>query len=165
MKFVICGHSRHGKDTLAEILSLQFGLTSESSSYIAKDTVYRKSELLQSKYLNSTDAWLNRHNEQSEWFSRIADMNTPDKTGLAAVIFGACDVYCGMREIDELRACLKRWPDITPVWVDASERLPAESEESNTITANDCEFTICNNGTEREFERKVCRHFIKYKGL
>lgn len=165
MRIIICGHSRHGKDTLAEILKLQFGLKFQTSSFTARDEVFTNCKLLQSKYKNPIDAWENRHAHRQEWFDGISRICGHDDTALANKIFSDAEVYCGMRRIEELRACQQRWPEVVAMWVDASDRLPLESDKSNTITKDHCEFTIHNNGTEQEFERKVYRHFIRYEGL
>lgn len=167
-RIIICGHSRHGKDTLAKLLMHHYGLRYQSSSWFAKDFVWEHDDAIKSQFATPFEAWEHRNDTtdlQRLWFKAIQEMNRKDKTTLATLLFSFMQTYCGMRDLPELEACKDKWPDCVIIWVDATERLKAQCSKSNTISANDCDFTIPNNGTEREFEFKVKRVFSHLKGF
>jgi hypothetical protein len=163
MKLIVCGYGEHGKDAFCERLERTHGISYQSSSFAAKEEVYELSSYLQERYRNPQHAWENRRKSDRErkvWHDAIAHINADDPTLLATQIFSEADVYCGMRSIRELNACLQKWGnDIWAVWVDASLRKPRESESSNTITQDDCDFTIRNNRDEEQFLKKADKIF------
>ena len=157
MKILILGHGRHGKDTFAEIIAEQYGIKFMSSSQAAADIfIYDR---LKDKYGYNTseECYNDRSNHRKEWYDMICDFNKYDKTALAKEILKINDCYVGMRDHREITECMEQKLFDLIVWVDASERLPAEGKDSMNIDKSIADFIVENNGTLEEFEEKVCR--------
>lgn len=151
MKLMICGHARHGKDTLAEMLGLKYA----SSSQVALEHVIwpEIGHLYQTK-----DACFNdRSNKRELWHGLITAYNQPDLTKLARIIFSSNDVYVGIRNREEFYAAKSEGLFDISIWVDASGRLPPEPESSNKMKPSDCDIIITNNGSHGELQQKVAR--------
>lgn len=161
MKLILCGHGRDGKDTMAEHLRDKHGMKFCSSSMFAcKKAVY---PTLKDKYGYKTpeECFNDRHNHRAEWYNLITDYNRDDRARLAKELFVDHDIYVGLRNIDELKEAQKLVDYV--IWIDASERnKERESTSSNTITESDCDFTIANNGSLKEFYDTI-DGFIKSK--
>ena len=149
MKLMVCGHGRHGKDQFCEFLRISY----KSSSEVALDEAVWDAMALD--YDTKTACFEDRHNRRAEWHRLIAEYNTPDLTKLAKVILSKNDVYCGIRSKDEfLQAKRENLFDLS-IWVDASERLPPESSESCSMSADLCDVVVQNNGTLGALEDKA----------
>lgn len=143
-KLIITGHARHGKDTVCEYLQTIYNYKFRSSSEIANEkAVYT---VLKKKYgyTSLEECFTDRVNHRKEWFDLIVKYNQPDLSKLGKEIFAENDIYCGLRNIDELKALLE-WDNILTVWVDASKRVPLENSTSLTITKKDCLYLLDNN--------------------
>lgn len=155
MNIVLIGHARHGKDTVAEILERDYGLTFESSSVFAgKKCVYptMKKEF---GYRTFQECFEDRVNHRKVWYTLIKNYNTPDKTRLGREIFKVNDIYVGIRDREEFEALVaERIPDVV-IWVDAHKRKPPESLESMKLTQDDADIILDNNGTEEELVENV----------
>jgi hypothetical protein len=156
-KLLIIGNARHGKDTLAELLNIEFGYTFESSSQSAANIFLY--DLLKDKYGYSTpeECFDDRVNHRQEWYEAICDYNKDDRARLAKGILERSDCYVGMRDRGEIEECLKQGIFDLVVWVDASDRLPAEGATSFNIDKSCADVIIENNGTFEEFKTKVSR--------
>ena len=132
MNILILGHGRHGKDTAAEYLESQFGLSFNSSSWEVATLFYKANADLYG-YRNITECYNDRSNKRPEWHKFIVDYNTPDKTRLARRIFDKSNVYVGMRCNKEYRASFTAGLFDQVLWIDASERLPLEPASSFNI--------------------------------
>lgn len=103
-KILILGHARHGKDTVAQMISDETGLKFESSSMAAaKIFIY---EYLKDKYgyKSFEECYEDRINHRKEWHDLICEYNKDDKARLAKDILKLNDMYVGMRsnvEIEE----------------------------------------------------------------
>lgn len=153
----IVGHKRHGKDTLAELLSEKFGLKFKSSSQACADIfIY---DTLKDKYNYQTpeECFEDRMNHRQEWYEMICDYNKDDRARLAKEILKTTDCYVGMRDRGEIEECMKQGLFDLIVWVDASGRLPLEGKESFNIDKSCADVIIENNGTYDEFVEKVNR--------
>jgi len=107
MKLLIIGHGRHGKDTVAQMISDCTGLTFESSSKsAAKIFIYDK---LQNKYnyKNFNECYEDRVNHRAEWHNLICEYNRDNKSKLAKKITSLNDMYVGMRSNEEIEKCIK----------------------------------------------------------
>jgi dephospho-CoA kinase len=156
-KLLILGHGRHGKDTFAEILRDNFGLKFVSSSQAAADIfIYDE---LKDKYGYETpeECYEDRSNHRPEWYQLICDYNKEDRTKLAQGILDMADCYVGMRDRDEIEACMSNGLFDLIIWVDASERLPLESADSFNIDKSCADIIIENNTTLEDFTEKVLR--------
>ena len=95
---MVLGHCRHGKDSMAEILRDEFGMTFESSSQSAADIFLY--DLLKEKYgyKTSEECFEDRHNHIQEWYEAICEYNKDDKARLAKGIVERTGCYVGMRD-------------------------------------------------------------------
>ena len=154
---MILGSARHGKDSMAEILRDEFGMTFESSSQAASDIFLY--DLMKEKYgyETSEECFEDRHNHRQEWYEAIKEYNQYDKAKLAKGILDRADCYVGMRDREEIRECIKQGLFDLIVWVDASDRLPEEPATSFNIDRSCADIIIENNGTYEEFYEKVLR--------
>lgn len=151
MKIMICGHARHGKDTLAEML----GLTFKSSSEVALEEVIWPE--IGHRYPDKQACFDDRTNNREVWHNLITAYNTPDLTRLARDIYSKNDMYVGIRNREEFYAAKAVGLFQLSIWVDASERLPPEPSSSNKMLKSDCDIVIDNNGTLESFYYKIAR--------
>lgn len=155
MKILIISHKRWGKDSLAEIWERYFGLTYNSSSQAASNIfIY---EALKEKYNYSSpeECFEDRMNRRKEWYDLITEYNKKDRTRLAREILKSSDCYVGMRDRNEIKACVKEKLFDLIVWVDASKRMPPEDLESFNIDESCAHIIIQNNGSLKEFTKKA----------
>jgi dephospho-CoA kinase len=157
IKLCIIGSMRMGKDSMAEILRDEFGMTFESSSQSAADIFLY--DLLKEKYgyETSEECFEDRHNHRQEWYEAICEYNKDDKARLAKGIMERTNCYVGMRDRDEIKECIKQELFDLIVWVDASDRLPEEPATSFNIDKGCADIIIENNGTYEEFYEKILR--------
>lgn len=156
MKILVIGHARHGKDTVAEILVEQFGLTFASSSYFAAREVVRPALAAAGVHYESLDdCYDDRGNHRAFWYDQISAYNAENKSRLCEAILSAHDMYVGMRSNDEYQAS-KHLFDLI-LWVDASGRgVPPEPETSMTIKFNPAEMVLVDNsGTLEDLAEAV----------
>lgn len=151
MNIVITGHKRHGKDTLCEYLGLPWAA---SSVFACKKFIFN---VLRDRYKYKTkeECFNDRHNHRKEWFDLIVTYNTPDLSKMGSEIFESYDVYCGIRNIDELNALKEKNLIDLCIWVDASQRCEPESADSITVTADDCDWIISNNKGLSDLQSKA----------
>lgn len=171
MRLIVTGYGQHGKDTACEILRDKYGMKFVSSSlFVAVKAVkpwFLKNLGIEYSSLNAM--YMDRVNYRPEWKKAIEEYNTPDAARLGKALFAAGnDIYCGLRDIRELKAlsamrtfdytdeppALKNFITTT-IWVDALQRKPIEPESSITIKQSDCAFTLDNNSTLADLERNV----------
>jgi hypothetical protein len=156
-KLLIVGNARHGKDTMSEILRDNLDFKFISSSQAAADIfIY---DLLKEKYgyKTSEECFEDRINHRAEWYQLICDYNKDDRTSLARGILELANCYVGMRDRDEILACMKDGLFDLIVWVDASERLPSEDVSSFNIDKSCADIIIDNNSTFEVFKERVLR--------
>jgi hypothetical protein len=163
MKLLIIGNARHGKDTLAEIFRDEFGIQFESSSHAAcRLAIY---PALRDKYGYDSleECFLDRVNHRKEWYDMICEYNSEDGSRLTKDILGlnpsipgpGSDIYVGLRAKREFDASRHLFDLV--IFVDASGRLPPEDKSSCTISKDDADVLIYNNGSYEDFLRKGSR--------
>ncbi len=155
MKLLIIGHARSGKDTCAEILSKNTGMTFQSSSMAAARLfIFDK---LKNKYGYNTfdECFEDRVNHRAEWHDLITEYNKDDKAKLAKEILQGSDCYVGMRSGAEIDECVKQKLFDLIIWIDAPKRVPEESLESFQIDKSYADIIIDNNETEEKFIKRV----------
>lgn len=156
-KVLIIGHARHGKDTLAELLKEEFGLSFKSSSQAAADIfIY---DVLKEKYgyKTSEECFEDRVNHRQEWYEMICEYNKNDKAKLAKEILKIDDCYVGMRDREEISECIRQGLFDLIIWVDASDRLPLEGASSFNIDKSCADIIIENSGSIDQLRPKVSR--------
>ena len=159
-KLIICGHGRHGKDTMAEYLHEHYKFKHESSSYACLDLFIYESIKDKYGYTTREECFEDRVNYRKEWFDLITAYCLEFPSKLTEHIFKTSDCYVGMRSAREFKAS-KHLADVT-VWVDRSKHLPPEDESSNEITAEMCDVVIDNNDSLEQFYSRI-DHFLMYK--
>lgn len=169
-KFLVLGHMRHGKDTVAELLRDRHGLSFISSSWFAAERVmlpyferFRNMRLYDEKndrrfraYDSVDECFEDRVNFRDIWHQQIAAYNTPDKAKLPREILEVADMYVGMRANDEYQASKHLFDHI--IWVDAFRRgLPAEPQSSFNIDRTKEMIIIDNSGSLEDLTVEVDR--------
>jgi len=158
MKIIIVGHARHGKDTVAEIISERTGLKCASSSMIAAEHVVMPYLAKHGvTYKSVEEAFEDRVKHRASWYNAITAFNTPDKTALANIIFKNNDIYIGLRNQKELWAIKAAGLVDYTIWVDALDRLPPELKDSMGIEPWEADFHIDNNGLLEETKNNIDR--------
>lgn len=158
MKLMICGHGRHGKDTVAELLTEYVGLTFESSSrFLAQKMFDDSTSKLYDKYSTVVEMYEDRANHREDWFNWIADYNKDDATRFTRDLFTQYDMYVGIRNDREFFAAQNAELFDLSIWVDATKRKPLEGEGSNKIKPEYCDIIIDNNSGLKDLEFKVRR--------
>ena len=160
-KIQIIGSSKHGKDTLAEILRDTFGLTFSSSSYMALNIFLY--DILKKKYGYKTkeECFNDRHSSDemaNEWYEHICEYNKKDKSRLTKEILKSNDMYVGIRDFEEFKYCRSLYNII--IYVDANERIK-EKDLTMKIPKEEADIIIDNNGTLNEFKEKIKNIFYK----
>lgn len=154
-KLLIIGHARHGKDTVAELISNKMGLTFESSSFVlAEEVVY---PTMKDQYSDWMECFKDRANHRAHWHNTLKEYNTLDPTRLARKIMNKNDIYVGMRSVRELEACLADGIFDLIIWVDSSKRMPPEDKSSMDITPDYAQFHINNNYGTDTLKREINR--------
>lgn len=156
VSIIVTGYARHGKDTVCEFLT-SYKFKFRSSSEICNEKIVFP--VLSEKYGYKTleECFEDRVNHREEWFNLISEYNTPDAAKLAKDIFKENGIYCGLRNKKELIEIKNQELVDFIVWVDASKRLPPEDTSSMTITKEDCDIIIDNNGSKLELYLEVNR--------
>lgn len=168
-KLIVTGYSGHGKDTVCEILRL-LGYSFESSSRWMLENHLWKGRFLQTKsgisspcstvvdgddYANQEEMYADRDNHRQWWKDSIKEINLEHLLSyLGSKLLTEFDMYCGLRDYEELEA-IKSWvkhkhPEwkLIVVFVDATPRIPickADREGALTILKSDCDLVIPND--------------------
>jgi hypothetical protein len=156
VKYLILGHGRHGKDTVAEILRDVYGISFQSSSRAACEIfIYEELSRLYD-YKDIEECYDDRINHREEWKFLITNYNPPsDKGRLCKQILENNDCYVGMRCQLEYEA-VKHLFDVV-FWVDALKRLPPDP--TMTIARDESMVVIDNNGREDQLIEEVAFHY------
>ena len=155
MKILIIGHARHGKDTLAEMLEVNYGYTFESSSVAAARIFLFEALKEKYGYKDFKECFDDRVNRRKEWHDLICDYNKYDKAHLAKEILRLSDVYVGMRSNAEVEACMQQKLFDLVVGV-FDTRKPIEPVESFNIDIwAKSDIIIPNDGTLEDLNNKV----------
>jgi len=146
VRVLILGHKRHGKDTVAEILRDDHGLSFRSSSeFIAASVVRPAMAEAGITYPSAAACFADRGNHRALWFDIISEYNREDPARLAREILSVADVYVGMRSPVEFEAARDLFDQI--LWVDASGRgLPPEDSSSMGIAYDPDRMLWVDNG-------------------
>lgn len=152
---LIIGYGNCGKDTAAEYWRDNFGMTFMSSSWAAGEIFIFELLMKKYNYASKEECFADRRNRRDEWYDLICWYNKDDKTRLAREILSKTGAYIGMRDRPEVLECKKQNVFDIIIWIDAEERVGKESEDSCTVTKEDADIIITNNGTEAEFKEKL----------
>jgi len=158
MKLLIIGKARAGKDTLAEYFKKEFGFTFKSSSEMACEIFLFDKLKDKYGYKSIQECMDDRVNHRAEWFDLIQEYNTPNEARLAKEILKRTNCYVGMRRKEELEACKKQGVFDAIIWVDGRGD---EDSSSITVSKEDADYVIENDGTLKDFKAKAFWLFYK----
>ena len=155
MKLLICGHGRHGKDSVADLLC-DFNNYKASSSSVYAMKVLEDVIMAHTGYSSFAECYEKRSLHRPYLYELIRNYNTPDKARLSREILQEHQIYVGMRDLEEFNAS-KHLYDLK-IWVDASGRgVPLEPITSFNIPKDEFDVIIENNGTYDQLVHKVAR--------
>lgn len=154
-RILVLGHARHGKDTVAAILTRDHGLRCASTSMAAAQVVRLALFEEGITYESDEACFADRVSHRSLWFDTIADLNDPDPATLVRHILSDHDVVVGLRSARELAASADLFDAVW--WIDASGRgVSPEPRTSMDIVFNPARMVrIDNGGSLADFERSV----------
>mgnify|MGYP001368484336 CR=1 FL=1 len=154
-RILVLGHARHGKDTLAEILTRNHGMRCASTSAAAAQIVRLALAEQGITYESDEACFADRVNHRSFWFDTIADLNDPDPATLVRHMLKDHDVVLGLRSAREFEAAADLFDAIW--WIDASARgVPQEPTSSMDIVFNAARMVLIDNGGSlADLERNV----------
>lgn len=130
---LIVGHGRHGKDTLAEMITKELGHKFRGSSQVAASEVIYP--LMRNFYDSPEDAFEKRHQNRQLWASLIRDFNRDDKSRLAKLVCEGGYGYTGLRELEEVKKCIEMGVFTHVIWISRSV-LP-ENDPTMTFKFHD----------------------------
>lgn len=151
-KILILGHKHHGKDEVAKIISLNYGLDFVSSSMFCLHNVVFPALKDKFNYQNVQECLNDVENRRMEWRAAISNYNSPDKTRLSREILSNNDIYVGMRARDEFLAS-KHLFDLI-LWVDAGKRK-GYNDDSLDIGIGKDMLIIDNNGRKDQIKKNI----------
>ena len=155
MKLLIIGHGRHGKDTVAECLRDDYGMTFKSSSMHCAEKVVYPVLKEQYGYTSVEQCYNDRHDHRAEWFDLIADYCKDDLARIGREIFEVSDIYCGLRNKREFHAIKNNGLVDFTIWVDRSDWVETEPKSSMSLEPWMADFVIDNNGTLEQLYRNI----------
>ena len=149
MKIVIVGPARVGKDTFASVLHGLYGYTYESSSIFCVRKFLRKQleDILSKKYDSDEACYADRFNYRDLWFDLITAYNKDDPARLTRELLAEYDVYVGCRNRTEFLQAKKEGLFDLAIYLKAPTRVNSPKELWNTITEDDCDVIVVNNGS------------------
>lgn len=153
MHIGICGHGRHGKDTVAEYLARITPLRYVAgTSWWAAPLVYQRFQEMGISYPSVTACWDDRHNHRQLWSDTIGAINTPDPVRLYRDCLAEQDLLTGLRwrhELAEVKAA-----KLCDLWLWVHDpRKPLDP--TCQIAEADCDLTIFNGGTLAELHARL----------
>ncbi len=158
-KIILIGHARHGKDTVAELMGRKYGFRWIASSAFSTERImmpFFNDMGPEWSYETPEECHADRVNHRAMWYEQIKAWNYPDLTRMTRTIFSeGYDMSVGMRNNRELWACKNAGVGNFVLWVDASERHPAEDKSSCTVEPWMADFIIDNNGSLDDMERSL----------
>ena len=148
MKIVIVGPARVGKDTFAAILGDLYGFTYESSSMFCVRKFLRKQleDILSKRYESDEACYADRFDHRDLWFDLITAYHANDPGRLTRELLAEFDIYVGCRNRKEFLAAQKEGIFDLAIYLKAPARVDSPKELWNTITEDDCDVIVVNNG-------------------
>lgn len=159
LKILVIGSARHGKDTVAEMINKNFGLTFTSSSMAASEIFLYGALKNKYGYESPQECFEDRINHRAEWYDLIVKYNKKDRSRLAKGILEKSNIYVGMRDNEEALKCKEE--NLFDFVIGVHDpRKPEEPKESFNIdiwTMSD--FIIPNSEGLKELEERVIKLF------
>lgn len=163
-KILILGHARHGKDTVAELIQKHTNLLYQTTSFLAYQ-IFIYDELMNKhnhKYDSIYAAFNDRHQHRDLLYTIIQEYNKNDKARLAKNVLQHCDMYVGMRDVDEVIESKKQ--NIFDLTIGVyNPNVKNENISSNTVDIfKHSDILIINDSTLINLENKIIK-LTKYK--
>jgi hypothetical protein len=160
-KILILGFARHGKDTAAEFLRDDFGLSFCSSSLFCAEKIVRPALAAQGIFYSDVQSCFeDRGKHREKWFEAIKNFNTNDHARLGRALFEQYDIYVGLRNVQEVEALKKEKRIDLTLWIDSSDRgIPKEDMSSCTVSPLDADIVVKNDGGLEDLRmrlRSIC---------
>ena len=164
-KLLILGHARHGKDTVADMITEITEYTSISSSrrlldVFLFDTLRDKYGL---SYENSEEAYEDRINHREIWYNEISNFNKDDPSRLAKLIMEDYDIYIGLRSAREVEKCIEE--EVFDLIIGVYDyRKPHEDIKSNDADVfKYSDYVILNKGSLEDLYLQVLNCLSRLK--
>lgn len=153
-KLLVLGYARHGKDTVAEMLSEMYGFKFTSSSwFVAQEVLWDAWGC--AVYGSIEEMFEDRVNHRVLWMQMISAYNTPDKTMTAKTMLErGYDMYVGMRRLDELEACRDAGLFDHVIWVDRTKHVAPEIG-STDLQPKHADYILDNNGNLSDLDFNI----------
>lgn len=154
-RILIIGHARHGKDTVAGIISKFYQMTWQDSSGAAMRIFLYDALKGKYGYTSMEQCYEDRVNHRAEWFELICQYNQDDPTRLAREIMKTSDIYVGMRNRKEIKQCVQDgvFDFVVAVY---DPRKPLEPSDSFDIEIGaHADFVILNDGDMERLQSNV----------
>lgn len=152
MKIRINGYARHGKDTVADMISLNYGLVKPDASRIIAEKLLKtlpegwypgdQAEQIEAAYQD-------RVNHRAGWYNFVTAMGP---TTLCYEVMGRGDIYVGERRRESFEKT-KNLFDFS-IWV-VDPRKPEEDHSSCDLNHEGHDFMLVNSGTLKDLEHRV----------
>ena len=163
-RLLVIGHARHGKDTVAMLTHTMMNLKFISSSeFVGREIIWPMWG--QERYKTFEEMFEDRVNYRKTWKDLIFAYNTPDRSRTSRTMLErGYDLYVGMRSREEFEASKQLFDSV--IWVDRSQHLPPEPEDSMELTKDDADYIINNNGSMASLKSEVAelKHVLRVHG-
>lgn len=113
---LIVGFGTHGKDTLAELITEEYGIKFRGSSQVASELVVYP--FMRKFYPNSSACFKDRRRHRLIWYNLICQYNSYDPTRLAKAVCEGGYGYTGLRERIEVETALSEKLFTHVIWIE-----------------------------------------------
>lgn len=163
VKFLVIGHGRHGKDTVGELIAKHLQVSYVSSSEFCSELFIFDTLKDAYGYQNAYECFTDRHNHRAEWYNLINEYNKDNGAKLAIEIFKQHNIYTGLRNKREWAAAKNSGCYDYCIWVDRSDVLPIEDEQSMTLEPWMADYVIDNNRSLENLQVNVLQLLERLK--
>jgi hypothetical protein len=155
VKIMLMGEGDCGKGTLCKFVAVKYGMSAKSSSEHACEIFMFDQLKDKYGYKSPKECHADRRNHRKEWYEGIYAFNKVKLTALGEDLYSKYDIYDGVRHKDEFTAMKDAGLFDISIWIDSSERVDGESQESISVTKDMADIIILNNGSEEEYIAKI----------
>jgi dephospho-CoA kinase len=151
MKFLILGYAQSGKDTFADYVVKEYSLKFKSASMLIAEKIIMPK--FPGRYSSVEECYADRVNNRSVWAKLLEEYIQEDKAKFAREVFQDSEIYCGLRNPDELIAAKKENLFDLSIWIDRS--MCFEDKASCLLTKHHADIIIENNGSLQDLYDKA----------
>lgn len=155
VRLAISGPGKSGKDEVASWLAnrTQLRYTASTSAYAAPHVFELFSKASPGRYKTVEECYADRRNHRIFWADAIDAMNQDDPAFLYRLCLADQDILTGVRKRREFEAVRAANLVDAAIWVERNVPLDCTQEYG----AEDCDFTIENNGSLEDLHAKLDR--------